>query len=166
MSRIMVIVCFSINTISYQYLSMPDLPYGKNINNDTWNTPGWSATMVYYLCAYGFLIVYIIFPYYKCHVKNVKSPREKPWSRPTSIYRAPQTKEPLALGFGLCPRRPDAQSQCPVDGWLPRVPTFEPRPSISNGQDLIAWTVKWWPDSILERPDSRTLSFRSSPERF
>jgi hypothetical protein len=39
-SRIVVLVCFSINTISYQYMSLLDLPYGKNINNDTWNTLG------------------------------------------------------------------------------------------------------------------------------
>ena len=28
----------------------------ENINNNTWYTPGWNATMVYYLCAYGYLI--------------------------------------------------------------------------------------------------------------
>jgi hypothetical protein len=39
-SRILVMVYFSINSISYQYMSMPDLSYGKNINNDTWNLPG------------------------------------------------------------------------------------------------------------------------------
>jgi len=38
-SRILVIVYFSINSIRYQYMSLPDLPCGKNINNDTWNTP-------------------------------------------------------------------------------------------------------------------------------
>jgi hypothetical protein len=32
-------------------------------------------------------------------VKNVKSPREIPWSRPPSIYRVLQTKELLALGL-------------------------------------------------------------------
>ena len=27
----------------------------KNINNDIWYTPGWNATLVYYLCAWGLL---------------------------------------------------------------------------------------------------------------
>ena len=40
MSRILVMVYFFINSISYQYLSMLDLPCGNNINNDTWNTLG------------------------------------------------------------------------------------------------------------------------------
>ena len=40
MIRILVMDYFSINCISYQYMSMLDLPCGKNINNDTWNTPG------------------------------------------------------------------------------------------------------------------------------
>ena len=35
MSRILVMVYFFINSISYQYMSMLDLSCGKNINNDT-----------------------------------------------------------------------------------------------------------------------------------
>ena len=40
MSRTLVMVYFSIKSISYQYMFVPDLPCGKNINNDTWNTLG------------------------------------------------------------------------------------------------------------------------------
>ena len=40
MSRTLVMVYFSFNSISYQYMSVLDLPCGKNINNDTWNTLG------------------------------------------------------------------------------------------------------------------------------
>ena len=39
-SRILAMVYFSFNGISYQYMPMLDLPSGKNINNDTWNTLG------------------------------------------------------------------------------------------------------------------------------
>ena len=39
-SRTLVMVYFSFNSISYQYISMLDLPNGKSINNDTWNTLG------------------------------------------------------------------------------------------------------------------------------
>ena len=35
MSGTLVMVYFSINSISYQYMSMLDLPCGKNINNNT-----------------------------------------------------------------------------------------------------------------------------------
>ena len=40
MSRTLVMVYFSINNISYQYMSVPDLAYGKNINNNICNTLG------------------------------------------------------------------------------------------------------------------------------
>ena len=63
MSGTLVMVYFSFNSISYQYMSMLDPPCGKNINNDTWNTLGYSATMVYYLCAcksFSFIYLYII----------------------------------------------------------------------------------------------------------
>ena len=39
-------------------LATPSLLPMENINNDTWYTPGWNATMVYYLCAYGLLNIY------------------------------------------------------------------------------------------------------------
>ena len=63
MSRILVMINFSINSISYQYMSMLDLPCGKNTNNDIWNTLRSSATMVYYLCTCRsfFIHIYIFF---------------------------------------------------------------------------------------------------------
>ena len=72
MSRGLAMVYFSFNSISYQYISMLDLPSGKNINNDTWNTLGLNATIVYYLCACGYFVFIdlYIFSLVTCINKN------------------------------------------------------------------------------------------------
>ena len=62
-SRILVMVYFSINSISYQYMFMPDLPCGKNINNDTGILSGEVLQWYNYLCAcrsFSFIYLYIL----------------------------------------------------------------------------------------------------------
>ena len=48
-----VIIIISIHICQYLYANTTPQapPCGKNINDDTWYTPRWNATMVYYLCA-------------------------------------------------------------------------------------------------------------------
>ena len=64
LSRILVMVYFSINSISYQYMLMLDLPCGKNINNDTGILSGEVLQWYNYLCAcrlLSFIYIYTFF---------------------------------------------------------------------------------------------------------
>jgi hypothetical protein len=62
--------------------------------------------------------------------------------------------------------QPSIRSAMSNRPWSSTCHTFERRPFISNSQVTVTKNVKSWPDSLLSRPDSGSLSVRSDPVTF